>query len=386
MTAPFGAACSGLPRDHARVLRQVLGRAERKFGICGTGLELAANVPDLGKMPRPEDDAMSLTPCKFEGLRFSSEELPPADRLPYYCDVISRMFARVGVDPVGDDFSCNARLYRLPELSVAFLASSPIRGRRTAEMAKGDHGLTLIMNLDGTGTLRQAEREATVSAGDAILISNAEPFRMQWTTSRRVNICVREAMLAPMLTSPDAALMSVIPGAIEPLRLLTGYIDLLVREPALVETSELCRLAVDHVHDLIALAVGATRDAAEIATGRGLRAVRMRAIKADIVRNLDGNVSAGALSARHRISSRYIRKLFEGENTSLSQFVLGQRLARVHRMLVDPRHAGRTIGDIVLEVGFGDISTFNREFRRRFGMTPSDVRRGARFPERGHFS
>jgi AraC-like DNA-binding protein len=40
----------------------------------------------------------------------------------------------------------------------------------------------------------------------------------------------------------------------------------------------------------------------------------------------------------------------------------------------------------VLEVGFGDISTFNREFRRRFGMTPSDVRRGARFPERGHFS
>ena len=62
---------------------------------------------------------------------------------------------------------------------------------------------------------------------------------------------------------------------------------------------------------------------------------------------------------------------------SLSQFVLDRRLARVHRMLADPRHAHSAIGDIALAAGFGDISTFNREFRRRFGMTPSDVRRQA---------
>ena len=84
------------------------------------------------------------------------------------------------------------------------------------------------------------------------------------------------------------------------------------------------------------------------------------------------------MSARHRLSPRYIRKLFEGENMSLSKFVLDERLTRVHRMLVDPRHADRTITDIVLGVGFGDVSTFNREFRRRFKVTPSDVRAAAR--------
>jgi len=44
-------------------------------------------------------------------------------------------------------------------------------------------------------------------------------------------------------------------------------------------------------------------------------------------------------------------------------------------VLADPRYADRTICDIALAAGFGDLSTFNREFRRRFGMTPSDVRR-----------
>jgi AraC-like DNA-binding protein len=58
----------------------------------------------------------------------------------------------------------------------------------------------------------------------------------------------------------------------------------------------------------------------------------------------------------------------------LSKFVLGQRLARVHRMLTDPRQADLTIGAIAYKAGFGDLSTFNREFRRHFGTTPSDVR------------
>jgi AraC-like DNA-binding protein len=74
------------------------------------------------------------------------------------------------------------------------------------------------------------------------------------------------------------------------------------------------------------------------------------------------------------VSPRYIRRLFEDENTSLSQFVLGQRLVHVHRMLGDPRYAHLTIA---LRGRFGDLSTFNREFRRHFGVRPSDVRAAA---------
>jgi len=60
-----------------------------------------------------------------------------------------------------------------------------------------------------------------------------------------------------------------------------------------------------------------------------------------------------------------------------------QRLLRAHRMLSDPARAQRPIGAIAFEVGFGDLSYFNRAFRRRYGVTPSDVRANAR-PANSH--
>jgi transcriptional regulator GlxA family with amidase domain len=57
-----------------------------------------------------------------------------------------------------------------------------------------------------------------------------------------------------------------------------------------------------------------------------------------------------------------------------SEFVLGQRLIRAHRMLTDSRFAARSITSVAFDAGFGDVSYFNRSFRRRYGATPSDIR------------
>ncbi|WP_229178753.1 AraC family transcriptional regulator [Bradyrhizobium ivorense] len=42
--------------------------------------------------------------------------------------------------------------------------------------------------------------------------------------------------------------------------------------------------------------------------------------------------------------------------------------------MTDPRHSGSTIGTIAFEAGLGDLSYFNRTFRRHYGATPSDIR------------
>jgi len=46
-------------------------------------------------------------------------------------------------------------------------------------------------------------------------------------------------------------------------------------------------------------------------------------------------------------------------------------------MLTDLRLAQRSISSVAFEVGFGDLSYFNRAFRRCYGATPSEVRRSA---------
>ena len=74
---------------------------------------------------------------------------------------------------------------------------------------------------------------------------------------------------------------------------------------------------------------------------------------------------------------RYLHKLFESEGITYSEFVLGQRLARAHCLLTNPLHSRRAISTIAFELGFNDLSYFNRTFRRRYNATPSEIRDGA---------
>ena len=47
-------------------------------------------------------------------------------------------------------------------------------------------------------------------------------------------------------------------------------------------------------------------------------------------------------------------------------------------MLADPSHDPLSITDIAYAAGFGDLSHFNHSFRRRYGVTPHEVRRTMR--------
>jgi len=72
-----------------------------------------------------------------------------------------------------------------------------------------------------------------------------------------------------------------------------------------------------------------------------------------------------------------VQMMLEAEGLSFSGYVLEQRLCWAHRLIADPLYRGWKITAIVAEVGLGDLSYFNRAFRRRFGMTPSEARRQA---------
>jgi AraC-like DNA-binding protein len=135
----------------------------------------------------------------------------------------------------------------------------------------------------------------------------------------------------------------------------------------------------NHILDLAALTLGASGDYAEFARQRSATAARLASIKSDILHALSrSDLSTEMIAARHGISPRYVRKLFEQSGSSFSAFVLAERLAKARRMLIDRRCRHLNITQIAHESGFGDVSYFNRAFRRHFGATPSDIRAAAR--------
>ncbi len=274
----------------------------------------------------------------------------------------------------GIDFDVDITLQALPGLRISNGSHSAMRNRLTRELIDSDD-LTLVIMQSGLATARQRGREETIGDGQAIVTANDEPG--SGTGHSRVhltNLRFARKRLAPRLANADASVLRPLSRDNQALRLLTSYLRI-VGSDLSGSTPGLQQASADHVHDLVALALGATREAAEIARGRGVRVARLRAIKADAVAHITASwLSIDALAARHGVSPRYIRSLFQGEETTFTDFVLNQRLARAHALLSDPRLGDRLVSTIAFAVGFGDLSYFNHRFRQRYGATPSDVR------------
>lgn len=308
-------------------------------------------------------------------LRLSADAFPAPDRVEAFREVFGRTILRIDMEPLqGSRLQAELRLRAFSGFGMASGSLSPMRNRHAPDLIDNDDVVLVVMQ-SGLATLEQHGRKAEIREGQVALTANGEPATFTGHTPTRViNLRLSRALLALHVGDLDRALLQPIVADSAALRLLKGYARSLNDERELA-TPQLRRAAATHIHDLAALAIGASGDAAEIATGRGMRAVRLVAIKADIAANIgDGRLSIDLVAARQGISPRYVRKLFESEAISFSDFVRDRRLARAHCLLTDWRYLGRTISSIAFECGFSDLSYFNRSFRRRYGSTPSGVR------------
>ena len=253
-----------------------------------------------------------------------------------------------------------------------------VRSRGSVSSSEDD--LLVGVNLSGRTIVQSRQRELVLLDGDAMLMTR-NSFSLNLTHPASVNFLgfrVPRDAIAPLAGSIDDALIRMVPAGSEAIKLLVTYARAIAEEQQSLDAPELQRLVATHIHDLIALAVGATRDGHAIAKGRGIRAARLRAIMSDITANLgDCDLTVTAVAQRQRVTPRYLHKLFEGEELTFSAFVLSQRLSRAHRMLCDQRFSDRSISSVAFDVGFSDLSYFNRTFRRRYDATPSDIRHSA---------
>ena len=321
-------------------------------------------------------------------LRFSTAGMPEAARARAVRDlhVRERTFLSAKLEPIEPlvplaNYPLHVDLAKrtMPGLAVVSGTLSGLRHAiRPSGMAANDD-LLLGVNVWGCSIVHQGGRELTLQNGDAffatrdvtgITVTRPTPVRF-------IGCRVPRDSVALLLGRLDDTPIHLVPHRTEAVDLLVSYARAIV-DALPLNTSELQRLAVWHMHDLIAAIIRAARDGRAIAEGRGIAAARLRAIITDISVHLgDGDLSVSKIARHHRVTPRYIHKLFENEGLTFSSFVLGQRLSRAHRILSDPHLAERNISSVAFDVGFGDLSYFNRAFRQRYGGTPTDIRRSA---------
>jgi AraC-like DNA-binding protein len=308
---------------------------------------------------------------------FSTDDIPEQDRIAYWREHYGHVMLRVDIEPApGHVLTARNRTLALPGLQLMEGSCSPARIARAGQyLADGNDDIVFAINRTGTALVESGGRQQLLKDHEAVVLSCGEAAAFDRTSfGRSFTLRVPRATLEKTAVRIDDALLRPIPGDRGALGLLENYATwLLTAAPSLDQ--KLLNLSVQHVQDLLALTIGPISDFVDPAKMRGLKAARLNLAKSFIVAHSHRrDISITAVAASLNVTPRYVQRLFEAEGTTFSEFLIGQRLARAHRTLCDPNACQTAISTIAYDVGFGDLSYFNRRFRRQYGLTPREVR------------
>jgi AraC-like DNA-binding protein len=316
-------------------------------------------------------------PPDFGVLRYWSSRYNAPDRIDSWRTVMGRKLIRVEVDAMQSyQFHARATLRIFEGVRFGTGTLGPSITRRGPDLvAQENDDLFFIVNLTATLSVRLGSHDISLAHGDACLLSCADPWTyVQPKAGRVLAIRMARTAMAPRVPDLEDRIEKVVPSGGVQLRMLLDYLSSVDRAYAFPDRHMRATLT-EHIHDLMALTLGATGDCGHIAAGRGLKAAHIRAMKDDLLRSFARKeLSLSGIAAKHGLSRRSVQRIFELEGSTFQAHLLTLRLDGAREQLRNPRAANQTISEIATACGFGDISHFNHSFRKRFGASPSDVR------------
>jgi AraC-like DNA-binding protein len=318
----------------------------------------------------------------MDRLVFSSEELPTElddqARFALWRDTYIARYCEFDFRRADDGpFSMRSEFAVVGDTAIARASGAAITATRTAQSAVVDKHDDFVVGLNRGNTrayMLQRGREVICTTGQAMFWSYAEPS--QSSIENWIGLTIPRARLLELVADAEDLITRPIDPNTPALRHLDRYLDFLFGAQELDDEPGLAEAHRATLVDLTALALGAGRDAAELARASGLRAARAREILTEIRKDFANPAfSAELVGARLGFSSRYVQELLQDTNFTFSERVLELRLQKARVMLGDSPHARLKISDIAFACGFNEVSYFNRCFRRRFGASPTQYRR-----------
>jgi AraC-like DNA-binding protein len=322
---------------------------------------------------------MSIGAADFVSFQFSTRRLPERERIPLWRENFGRGIVHADIEPLSDvPFQAEATLRAIRGLRMLELTGSAMRFKRSqTTIVDGDDSIGIVVPAPGRSNLSQRGHEIELRGGDAIAILHSEPATVCYAEGLLFGLAVPRDALTQRVTNVDSLTMRRISHRTEALRLLMTYLKSAFKESVLA-APKLRDTVVTHIHDLVALAVGECAPLGE-SSASAVVAARYSAVLDHIATHFqDPGLSLEIVARCQGISPRYLQRLMTSSESSFTGHVNELRLQRVFKLLTEPHTSTQRISEIALEVGFSDVSHFNRLFRARFGNSPRAVRAAGR--------
>ncbi len=306
-------------------------------------------------------------------LKFGSAALSDAEARALCGSILIDMMGGLSVGLEGGDFSGSRGLYwHDPSLSLATVYFPKTLVRLACE-GSGDRGVVLLRSVGQSMTVEHGRSRIEAVSGDVVFLPAQSGLRITLAEGGRLDCAhLPEQVVDRHRASLDGLMLKTVPAACLPLHMLTSYAGYLLQREQ--QTAEDVALMVSHFYDFLpqlSQALGGT--AAKAAPDD--RMARIRALIED--RLADGTFSINDVADAEGITPRAIQKLFSRDGTTFSRHVLERRLERAKAVMLASGER-MSIAEVAYQSGFNDLSYFNRSFRTRYQIRPSDLKRQVR--------
>jgi AraC family transcriptional activator of tynA and feaB len=303
----------------------------------------------------------------------STDEVPPAQRADFWHEDVLRRLDTSGSPHQTRSF--RAHLTRLSGDGVEMLQHtgnalvaqrSALRCRRDA---CDDISIDFIAHTNGSAVVHTGARR--VNTGDMIIMDLAQPAKIHRAQHRVISLFIPRARVRTAFGDPAALAGRFLQTNGIPAILRSHMQTTLDQAIQLRPEQRILALAVatELALSILQAQTPGAADVQRFATGF-YQAAKILIDRECTNPELTPLHVAGELSC----SRAALYRAFAEHGASIAATIWSARVERARRMLisVDCRHL--LIGEVAFQCGFSEHSSFDRMFRKRYGMTPREMR------------
>jgi len=288
-----------------------------------------------------------------------------------------RRFCQLDAEPgAAEQIECTVEVTRVEALSFGAAHGTAGRFLRTPTLlSDGCDDLVLVTAVAGDVLTVQRGRTVELRPTQACLMSLADIAECGLSQGGRFTaLRIPRRELVGLARGTEDKLSKPLGGSPGLSEVVAGYFGLCAQTaPSLDPIGQ--HAMSRHMTELVGLLLRSETDEAAPLSQEGYGAARLQLIQAEVVKRLgDSDLTILSTAKQARLTPKQVQRLFGSHGLTFSEFVLEQRLILARGLLARSASRREKISTIALSAGFGDLSYFNRSFRKQFGMTPSEWR------------
>ena len=314
----------------------------------------------------------------MEQIDINTDTFAPAARLHVWEEGLAGAFGRIEVLPKPGEQAVHAHYHSTKRGAVRFnsMSYAGVGHRRTSRSVAHDNAelFTLTMPSAGRLLVTHEHEDRILEPGNIYLFNHSVPYSTLPQHSYSTHsigfsadeLRRRVAHVAPFYQLP-------LPDAGAGASLLKSFVSHVSDGLHRWSEHEFATLS-EQMLDLVALLIVQRAAPASLETSARL-AHRQRALQYIRSNIEEEDLCPQKVAQVCGISLSYLHQLFRESERSVEATITEERLLLARRKLNDPSRAHMSIASICYESGFNDATHFSRAFKRRFGVTPGEVRK-----------